>query len=145
MAEARDRYLPVRKDDILSALAQQRTFADPAGGERFRRLCEMLAAIYHYEYFEMLERLRGDYYYFNPQVAQHIASTTPPTNPTVLVRGQRMASTSGKRIEVLSAYVVSTSVVKSTPESTISVATRPPSSIDNLEMTKSRPSLVAGQ
>ena len=28
MAEARDRYLPVRKDDILSALAQQRAFAD---------------------------------------------------------------------------------------------------------------------
>ena len=43
MAEARDRYLPVRKDDILSALAQQRAFADPAGSEKFRRLCEMLA------------------------------------------------------------------------------------------------------
>ena len=81
MAEARDRYLPVRKDDILSALAQQRAFADPAGGERFRRLCEMLAAIYHYEYFEMLERLRGDYYYFNPQVAQH-----PTADPAAIER-----------------------------------------------------------
>jgi len=69
--EPRDRYIPVRKDDILSALVAQRAFADAAGGEKFRRLCEMLAAIYHYEYFEMLERLRGDYYYFNPQVAQH--------------------------------------------------------------------------
>jgi hypothetical protein len=81
VAEARDRYLPVRKDDILSALAQQRAFADPAGGERFRRLCEMLAAIYHYEYFEMLERLRGDYYYFNPQVAQH-----PTADPAAIER-----------------------------------------------------------
>jgi hypothetical protein len=81
VAEARDRYLPVRKDDILSALARQRAFADPAGGEKFRRLCEMLAAIYHYEYFEMLERLRSDYYYFNPQVAQH-----PTTDPAVLER-----------------------------------------------------------
>ena len=81
MAEARDRYLPVRKDDILSALARQRAFADPAGGEKFRRLCEMLAAIYHYEYFEMLERLRGDYFYFNPQVAQH-----PTTDPALLER-----------------------------------------------------------
>ncbi|MGO9046925.1 MAG: DUF3754 domain-containing protein [Xanthobacteraceae bacterium] len=71
MPEPRDRYIPVRKDDILSALVAQRAFADAAGGEKFRRLCEMLAAIYHYEYFEMLERLRGDYYYFNPQVAQH--------------------------------------------------------------------------
>ncbi|MGO9399664.1 MAG: DUF3754 domain-containing protein, partial [Xanthobacteraceae bacterium] len=71
MPEPRDRYIPVRKDDILSALVAQRAFADAAGGEKFRRLCEMLAAIYHYEYFEMLERLRDDYYYFNPQVAQH--------------------------------------------------------------------------
>jgi Protein of unknown function (DUF3754) len=70
VTDARDRYLPVRKDDILSALAQQRASADPAGSEKFRRLCEMMAAIYHYEYFAMLERLRSDYYYFNPQVAQ---------------------------------------------------------------------------
>ena len=78
MTDARDRYLPVRKDDILSALAQQRASADPAGGDKFRRLCEMLAAIYHYEYFETLERLRGDYYYFDPQVAQH-ATADPAT------------------------------------------------------------------
>jgi Protein of unknown function (DUF3754) len=70
VADARDRYLPVRKDDILSALAKQRASADPAGSEKFRRLCEMMAAIYHYEYFAVLERLRSDYYYFNPQVAQ---------------------------------------------------------------------------
>jgi Protein of unknown function (DUF3754) len=79
--DTRDRYLPVRKDDILSALAEQRAFADPAGGEKFRRLCEMLDAIYHYEYFETLERLRGDYYYFNPHVAQHAA-----IDPAVLDR-----------------------------------------------------------
>jgi Protein of unknown function (DUF3754) len=70
VADARDRYLPVRKGDILSALAQQRASTDPAGSEKFRRLCEMMAAIYHYEYFAVLERLRNDYYYFNPQLAQ---------------------------------------------------------------------------
>jgi Protein of unknown function (DUF3754) len=71
VADARDRYLPLRKTDLLLALTQQHAFADPAGGKKFRRLCEMLAAIYHYEYFELLERLRGDYYYFNPHAAQH--------------------------------------------------------------------------
>jgi hypothetical protein len=81
VADARDRYLPVRKDDILAALTQQRAFADPAGGEKFCRLCEILAAIYHYEYFAMLERLRSDYYYFNPQVAQHATA-----DPAVLER-----------------------------------------------------------
>jgi uncharacterized protein DUF3754 len=69
--EARDRYLPVRKDDIIAALARQRGFADPTGAGKFHKLCEMLAGIYHYEYFEMLEPLRSDYYYFNPQIAQH--------------------------------------------------------------------------
>jgi hypothetical protein len=37
VTDARDRYLPVRKDDILSALAQQRASADPAGSKKFRR------------------------------------------------------------------------------------------------------------
>ena len=78
MTDARDRYIPVRKDDILSALAQQRASADPAGSDKFRRLCEMMAAIYHYEYFDTLERLRSDYYYFNPQVA-HRATADPAT------------------------------------------------------------------
>jgi hypothetical protein len=81
LVEARDRYLPVRKDDILAALARQRASADPAGADKFRKLCEMLAAIYHYEYFEMLERLRNDYYYFNPQVAPHATA-----DPAVLER-----------------------------------------------------------
>jgi hypothetical protein len=70
VTDARDRYIPVRKDDILSALTRQRATADPAGSAQFRRLCEMMAAIYHYENFATLERLRGDYYYFNPQVAR---------------------------------------------------------------------------
>ena len=71
MSDARDRYLPLRRTDLLLALTQQHAFGDPAGGKKFRRLCEMVAAIYHYEYFEMLERLRADYYYFNPHAPQH--------------------------------------------------------------------------
>jgi hypothetical protein len=71
LAEALDRYLPIRKDDILAALSRQRAFADPAGTGKFRKLCEMLAAIYHYECFEILEQLRSDYYHFNPQAAPY--------------------------------------------------------------------------
>src|SRR6202040_2275494 len=41
--------------------------------EKFRRLCAMIASIYHYEYFAALERLRSDYYYFNPEIAPHAA------------------------------------------------------------------------
>jgi hypothetical protein len=69
----RDRFIPVRKSDILTALIEHGTFADDAERDKFRRLCEILAAIYHYEYFAKLERLRGDYYYFSPEIAPHAA------------------------------------------------------------------------
>jgi len=68
-----DRFIPVRKSDILSALVEQDAFADDGEREKFCRLCEMLAAIYHYDCFKMLERLRDDYYYFSPEVARHAA------------------------------------------------------------------------
>jgi len=68
-----DQFVPIRKSDILAALIERGAFADDAEREKFRRLCEMLASIYHYEYFEALERLRNDYYYFNPEIAPHAA------------------------------------------------------------------------
>ncbi len=70
---AAERFVPVRKSDILDALIASGGFADDAEREKFRRLCAMLASIYHYEYFAALERLRNDYYYFNPEVAPHAA------------------------------------------------------------------------
>jgi hypothetical protein len=68
-----DQFIPVRKSDILSALLEQGAFDSDEDREKFRRLCDMLAAIYHYDYFQTLERLRNDYYYFNPEVAPHAA------------------------------------------------------------------------
>ncbi len=72
-AGAVDRFIPVRKSDVLAALSAHGAFADDAERETFRRLCAMLASIYHYEYFAALERLRNDYYYFNPEIAPHAA------------------------------------------------------------------------
>jgi hypothetical protein len=69
--EAFDRFVPVRKADLVAALLQDGTFADDAEREKFRRLCQMLGSIYHYEYFATLERLRHEYYYFNPEIAPH--------------------------------------------------------------------------
>ena len=40
----------------------------PKQHEKFRQLCRLLGAIFHYEYFERLESLRDDYYYFNPEI-----------------------------------------------------------------------------
>jgi hypothetical protein len=71
-SSGRDRFIPVRKSDILDALIEHGAFVGNEACDKFRRLCEMLASIYHYEYFAMLERLRSDYYYFDPAAAPHI-------------------------------------------------------------------------
>jgi hypothetical protein len=71
--DGRDRFIPIRKSDLIDALIKQGPFADEGGPEKFRQLCEMLASICHYDYFALLERLRSDYYYFNPEIGPHAA------------------------------------------------------------------------
>jgi hypothetical protein len=72
-AERHDRFVPIRKSDIVTALLKQDVFADDDEREKFRLLCEMLASIYHAEYFATLRHLRDGYYYFNPEIAPHAA------------------------------------------------------------------------
>jgi hypothetical protein len=67
----RDQFIPVRKSDLLDALIGHGSLAGEAEREGFRRVCAFLAAIYHFEYFDELERLRHDYYYFNPELEAH--------------------------------------------------------------------------
>jgi hypothetical protein len=64
--EGRDQFIPVRKSDILDALVENGHLGDDTLKAQFRQVCRMLGAIYHYEYFERLEVLRRDYYYFDP-------------------------------------------------------------------------------
>jgi len=65
--EERDKFIPIRKRDIVEALIAS---GGLPGSERvrFEQLCRMLGSIFHYEYFDRLERLRDDYYYFNPAI-----------------------------------------------------------------------------
>ena len=70
-ARDRDHVIAVRKTDILDALIERGRLAGTAERDKYRRLCRHLAAIFHYEYFGELERLRDDYYYFNPEIDPH--------------------------------------------------------------------------
>jgi hypothetical protein len=67
----RDQFIPVRKADLLDALIEHGSLVGEAEREGFRRVCRFLAAIFHFEYFDELERLRHDYYYFNPERGLH--------------------------------------------------------------------------
>src|SRR5436190_15691916 len=66
--DERDHFIPVRKSDVLDALIEHGQLPGEDAREQFRQVCKLLAAIYHYEYFERLETLRDAYYYFNPEL-----------------------------------------------------------------------------
>lgn len=70
-SSARDQFIPVRKKDLIAQLEARGLPGGAAEADKFRTLCKLLGAIYHYDYFEQLERLRTDYYYFNPQIDPH--------------------------------------------------------------------------
>jgi hypothetical protein len=63
----RDRMIPVRKSDFISGLLADGHLgeAQQASLEQFAR---MLGAIFHYQYFEELDRLREAYFHFDPEV-----------------------------------------------------------------------------
>ena len=69
--DERGNFIPIRKSDILDALIEGGAFADDRRREEFRQICKMLAAVYHYEYFDRLEKLKHAYYYFNPELSAH--------------------------------------------------------------------------
>jgi len=67
----RDSFIAVRKTDLLDALIEHGHITDAASRASLRQICRVIAAIYHYEYFAELERLRDDYFYFNPEIEPH--------------------------------------------------------------------------
>ena len=66
-SERRDQFIPIRKSDLLKRLVEDGRIPSMEDREQFQQLCRLLGAIFHYEYFDRLEKLRDDYYYFNPE------------------------------------------------------------------------------
>jgi hypothetical protein len=65
--EPRDRFIPLRKSDIVGGLLAEGRL-DDAEQARLQQFSRMLGAIFHYQYFEELDRLREAYFYFDPEV-----------------------------------------------------------------------------
>ncbi|MGJ5206326.1 TMEM143 family protein [Bradyrhizobium sp. HKCCYLR20261] len=63
----RDRFIPIRKSDVLDAVISHGGL-DEAQSAELRRLAQMLGAILHHEYFDELDRLRDAYFDFDPEV-----------------------------------------------------------------------------
>jgi Protein of unknown function (DUF3754) len=65
--EARDRFIPLRKSDIIAGLISDGCL-DEAKQTSLRQLARMLAAVFHFRYFEELDRLREAYFHFDPEI-----------------------------------------------------------------------------
>jgi hypothetical protein len=63
----RDRFIPLRKSDIVAGLVAKGCLDDGQQAS-FRQFARMLGAIFHHRYFEELDRLREAYFYFDPEV-----------------------------------------------------------------------------
>jgi hypothetical protein len=65
--EQQDRFIPLRKSDIVGGLVAEGRLDDTEQA-RLRQFARMLGAIFHYQYFEELDRLREAYFYFDPEL-----------------------------------------------------------------------------
>jgi hypothetical protein len=64
---SRDRFIPLRKSDILDGLVAG-VVPDETAAVDLRQFAHMLGAILHHQYFDELDRLREAYFYFDPEV-----------------------------------------------------------------------------
>jgi hypothetical protein len=65
--DQRDRVIPLRKSDLIGGLVAEGCL-DEAGQGEFRQLARRLGAVFHYQYFEELDRLREVYFHFDPEI-----------------------------------------------------------------------------
>jgi hypothetical protein len=65
--DQRDRVIPLRKSDLIGGLVAEGRL-DEAGQAGFRQLGRRLGAVFHYQYFEELDRLREVYFHFDPEI-----------------------------------------------------------------------------
>jgi hypothetical protein len=74
MPEQRDRFIPLRKSDVVTGLVASGILAGDQETS-LRRFARLLGAIIHHQHFEELDRLREAYFYFDPEVG---AEAFPP-------------------------------------------------------------------
>lgn len=61
----REHFIPLRRADLVKLLAKDGCL-DEQARQQFVRLCDLLAAVFHHEYRDRLEKLKDSYARFNP-------------------------------------------------------------------------------
>jgi Protein of unknown function (DUF3754) len=74
--EQRDRVIRLRKADLIGGLVAEGSL-DAAGQAGFSQLAHRLGAVFHYQYFEELDRLREVYFHFDPELDPRACGPAP--------------------------------------------------------------------
>lgn len=75
--EDREAFIPYRKADVVELCIEDGKL-DETQQKKFREFCEILGAYYHFEFHELLEKLKDNFAPFNPD-----ADTRPRVQPTI--------------------------------------------------------------
>src|SRR5581483_10777898 len=74
--EQLDRVIRLRKAELIDGLVAEGGLGG-AGEASFRQLARRLGAVFHYRYFEELERLREVYFHFDPEIDPQASGAAP--------------------------------------------------------------------
>lgn len=74
----REHYIPIRKNDLVDLLASDRGMTEDAAAQ-LRRLGDLLAATFHFEFHRRLEKLKDEYAPFDPDRTTAILKILPPS------------------------------------------------------------------
>jgi hypothetical protein len=73
----RENFIPFTKAEIVRLCCEEGSLTSPQQ-EQFREFCRILESYYHFEYFELTERLKQSYYPFNPDKDTHTRRVYAP-------------------------------------------------------------------
>jgi len=67
----KDRHIPFRKRDIIQMLLDDRRLKTGRETDDFKLLCGIVESIFHFEFHELLEKLKDSYYPINPDLKKN--------------------------------------------------------------------------
>lgn len=67
----RTRFIPFRKRDIVTMILDDGRLKTEEDSSDFKRLCEIMESLFHFEFHRLLEKLKDAYYPINPDVEKN--------------------------------------------------------------------------
>lgn len=64
----RERFIPLRKRDVVRLLLEDGGFETEGAKDEFGRFCHMIESIFHFEFHGKLEKLKDSYFPLNPDL-----------------------------------------------------------------------------